>query len=285
MDIQSWYAKGTTFVSGDTSVFYVREGKGIPLVCIHGFPTSSWDFATVLPELAKQFDCIVPDLPGLGISTIPMSKDIIMNQTDAVELLLDDLGITEAHIFAHDIGDTIVQELLARKKEQKAKVKWLSAVFMNGGMFPEVNRPRIIQKLLGSFMGPFFGRFLSSSTYYNTMNNIFSQAHPPSKVFLESSWNLLLNNDGRKMIPVISQYLEERRTHIKRWRSPLQHPEIPMAMINGIEDPISGLGTAQFFQKLQPQSLTVFIENSGHYPHVETPEAVLTSFFEFHKSL
>ena len=156
---------------------------------------------------------------------------------------------------------------------------------MNGGMFPEVNRPRIIQKLLGSFMGPFLGRFLSSRTYDNTMNNIFSQAHPPSKVFLESSWNLLLNNDGRKMIPLISQYLEERRTHIKRWRSPLQHPEIPMAMINGIEDPISGLGTAQFFQKLQPQSLTVFIENSGHYPHVETPEAVLSSFFEFHKSL
>jgi pimeloyl-ACP methyl ester carboxylesterase len=117
------------------------------------------------------------------------------------------------------------------------------------------------------------------------MNNIFSQAHPPSKVFLESSWSLLVNNDGRKMIPVISQYLEERRTHVKRWRSPLQHPEIPMAMINGIEDPISGLGTAQFFQKLQPQSLSVFIENSGHYPHVETPEAVLSSFFKFHKSL
>jgi len=285
MDIQSWYAKGTTFVSGDTSVFYVREGKGIPLVCIHGFPTSSWDFATVLPELAKQFDCIVPDLPGLGISTTPMSKDIIMNQTDAVELLLDDLGITEAHIFAHDIGDTIAQELLARKKEQKAKVKLLSAVFMNGGMFPEENRPRIIQKLLGSFMGPFFGRFLSSRTYDNTMNNIFSQEHPPSKVFLDSSWNLLLNNDGRKMIPIISQYLEERRTHVKRWRTPLQHPEIPMAMINGIEDPISGLDTAHFFQKLQPQSLTVFIEKSGHYPHVETPKAVLSSFFKFHKSL
>ena len=66
MDIQSWYAKGTTFIFGDTSIFYVREGKGIPLVCIHGFPTSSWDFATVLPDLTQQFDCIVPDLPGLG---------------------------------------------------------------------------------------------------------------------------------------------------------------------------------------------------------------------------
>jgi len=44
MDIQSWYAKETSFFSGDTSVFYVCEGKGIPLVCIHGFPTSSWEF-------------------------------------------------------------------------------------------------------------------------------------------------------------------------------------------------------------------------------------------------
>jgi pimeloyl-ACP methyl ester carboxylesterase len=116
------------------------------------------------------------------------------------------------------------------------------------------------------------------------MHNIFSQAHPPTKVFLDSSWNLLLNNDGRIMIPLISQYLEERRTYIERWRAPLEHPEIPMAMINGIEDPISGLGTAQFFQKLQPQSLTVFIPNTGHYPHLETPEAVVTSFFKFHKS-
>jgi len=206
-----------------------------------------------------------------------MSIDIIMNQTDAVELLLDDLGITEAQIFAHDIGDTIAHELLARKKEQKPKVKWLSAVFINGGMFPEVNCPRIIQKLLGSFMGPFLGRFLSSHTYENTMNNIFSQAHP-FIFFLESSWNLLLNNDGRRMTPVISQYLEERRTHIKRWRAPLQHPEIPMAVINGIEDPISGLGTAQFFQKLQPQSLTFFIQKSGHYPYLETPEVVRSSF-------
>jgi len=239
----------------------------------------------VLPDLTQQFDCIVPDLPGLGVSKTPMSKDIIMKQTDAVELLLEDLGITEAHILAHDIGDTIAQELLARKKEQKAKVTWLSTVFMNGGMFPEVNRPRIIQKLLGSFMGPFLGRFLSSRTYEKTMHNIFSQAHPPTKVFLDSSWNLLLNNDGRIMIPLISQYLEERRTYIERWRAPLEHPEIPMAMINGIEDPISGLGTAQFFQKLQPQSLTVFIPNTGHYPHLETPEAVVTSFFKFHKSL
>ena len=285
MDIQSWYAKGSAFSSGDTNVFYVREGKGVPLLCIHGFPTSSWDFATVFPELCKQFDCIVPDLPGLGISKAPLDKNIIMKQTDAIELLLEELNISEAHIFAHDIGDTIVQELLARKKEHKSRVNWLSAVFMNGGMFPEANHPRPIQKLLGSFIGPFLGRFLSARTFNNTMNRIFSDAHPPSETFLNSSWTLLLNNDGRKMIPIIIQYLKERWIHIQRWRAPIEQPEIPMAMINGIEDPISGLETAQFFQQLQSNSQTIFIKNSGHYPHIETPDDVLTAFFKFHQSL
>jgi pimeloyl-ACP methyl ester carboxylesterase len=132
-------------------------------------------------------------------------------------------------------------------------------------------------------MGPFLGRFLSGRSFNNTMNRIFSNAHPPTAEFLESSWNLLLDNEGRKMIPIIIQYLEERRTYIDRWRAPIADPQIPMAMINGIEDPISGFETAQFFQKLQPNSLTVFIENSGHYPHIETPEEVLNAFFKFHK--
>ena len=285
MDIESWYLKGKTFVSGETSIFYVREGKGIPLLCIHGFPTSSWDFASIFPELSSRFDCIVPDLVGLGVSKAPLKKDIIMNQANAIELLVENLEISEAHIFAHDIGDTVVQELLARKLEIKSKVNWLSSVFMNGGMFPEVNTPRPIQKLLASIVGPLLGRFLSAKTFNKTMHEIFSKANPPSKEFLDSSWNLLEKNNGLIMIPLILSYLNERKKYIKRWRAPIEHPQIPMAMINGIEDPISGNKTALFFQNLQPKSFTFFLENSGHYPHIENPKEVLKAFIKFHKSL
>lgn len=283
MNLESWYAKGTTFVSGNRSIFYVREGTGIPLLCVHGFPTSSWDFAPIFPELTAKFDCIVPDLVGLGISKAPLKKDIIMAQADAMELLLEELEIKEAHIFAHDIGDTVVQELLARNREHKGTVTWLSAVFMNGGMFPEANTPRPIQKLLASFIGPLLGRLLSFNSFHKTMHDIFSKEHPPTKEFLESSWNLLELNEGRKMIPIILSYLAERKTYCKRWRAPIEKPDIPMAMINGIQDPISGHATALFFQKLQPKSYTFFLENAGHYPHIETPKSVLEAFFKFHK--
>jgi pimeloyl-ACP methyl ester carboxylesterase len=285
MDIKTWFAKGVVLYSENTSIFFVREGKGVPLLCIHGFPTSSWDFASVFLELSSKFDCIVPDLPGLGISKDDLNSDIIMKQADAIELLMDDLQVDQAHIFAHDIGDTVAQELLARMNDKNTKTKWLSAVFMNGGMFPEANTPRPIQKLLASFLGPFLGRFLSKRTFDKTMRDIFSKKNPPSPEFLESSWALLEENDGRKMIPLLLQYLKERWTHLDRWRDPLKNPKIPMAMINGIEDPISGKPTADFFQRLQPQSMTIFLQNTGHYPHIETPKEVLKAFFKFHDSL
>ncbi len=285
MDIKTWFTKGTVLYSEDSSIFFVREGKGVPLLCIHGFPTSSWDFASILPELCNKFDCIVPDLPGLGISKKELISDIIMKQSDAIELLMDELKIDQAHIFAHDIGDTVAQELLARMDDKKIKTRWLSAVFMNGGMFPEANTPRPIQKLLASFLGPFLGRFLSKPTFDKTMRDIFSKENPPTPEFLESSWTLLEENDGRKMIPLLLQYLKERWTYLDRWRQPIESPKIPMAMINGIEDPISGKSTADFFHKLQPKSMTFFLQNTGHYPHIETPKEVLKAFFKFHNSI
>ena len=130
MDIKTWFAKGTVLYSEDTSIFFVREGKGVPLLCIHGFPTSSWDFASIFPELSSKFDCIVPDLPGLGISKDELSSDIIIKQSDAIELLMDELKIDQAHIFAHDIGDTVAQELLARMDDKKINRVLIIAVIV-----------------------------------------------------------------------------------------------------------------------------------------------------------
>ena len=68
-------------------------------------------------------------------------------------------GIKAAHILAHDLGDTVAQELLARQFEKTSKVNWLSCVFMNGGIFPETHHPLFIQKLLLSPLGPLASKF------------------------------------------------------------------------------------------------------------------------------
>ena len=283
MDIQSWNKKGKIFKHHQASLRFIREGKGETLVLIHGFPTSSWDYAWIFPELIQQFDCFCADLIGLGYSSTTAKSISISDQAQALEALLIANGVTSAHILAHDLGDTVALELLSRRTAGKGAIEWQSCTLMNGGIFQETNRPRLIQKLLNSPLGPLIGQLSSKRTYVKTMRRIFGKATQPTKLFLDTSWTILLNNNGRRMIPVISNYLTERKRHKSRWEVPMFNPTIPMAMINGVEDPISGRTTAERFQAKVPNSITVKLP-LGHYPHVEDPAAVLNAFNNFHKS-
>ena len=87
------------------------------------------------------------------------------------------------------------------------------------------------------------------------------------------------------MIPRLIRYMEERRTHRKRWVRPLVNAVVPIRLINGSEDPISGKHAADRFAEVVPNADIVYLKNSGHYPHIETPDDVLKAFFEFHDKL
>ena len=59
--------KRTAEVRG-TTMAYVDEGEGRPIVLLHGNPTSSYLWRNVIPPLASRYRCIAPDLIGMGDS-------------------------------------------------------------------------------------------------------------------------------------------------------------------------------------------------------------------------
>ena len=282
MNAANWYASGKRVLVNDLEIFYKREGSGNVLFCIHGFPSSSWDFERLWPALTDRFDVIAHDLVGLGKSAKPQQPLTVSLQADVIEGLAQKEGIKEAHILAHDLGDTIAQELLARQMENTSRVNWLSCVFMNGGIFPETHRPLLIQKLLISPLGSVVARLISKKSMDKNMHKVFSQAHPPSMEFLRETWKLINENNGKSMIPRLIRYMSERKDNRERWVNPLVSEIVPIRLINGIEDPISGQHAADRYAEIVPNADIVFLENSGHYPHVETPEEVLKAFFAFH---
>jgi pimeloyl-ACP methyl ester carboxylesterase len=285
MNSADWYKEGTTEVINDLEVFFKRSGKGQVLLCVHGFPSSSWDFESIWPSLTERFDVIAHDLIGLGKSAKPNQPLTIRLQADMIEGLLIRLGINEAHLFAHDLGDTIAQELLARQFEKSSKINWLSCVFMNGGIFPETHRALFIQKLLLSPLGPLVVKLMSEKSMKKSLTKIFSKAHPPTNEFVHETWKLTSENKGLSMLPKLIHYINERRTYRERWVRPLENAVIPIRLINGIEDPISGKHAADRFAEVVPNADIVLLGNSGHYPHLETPKEVLKAFFEFHNAL
>lgn len=283
MNVNEWYTDGDYFSANGLDVFYKRAGKGEPLLCIHGFPSSSWDFEKVWPALIGRFDTIASDLIGLGKSSKPNHPITVGMQADIIEALLIHNSITRAHIFAHDLGDTVAQELLARQAANTSKVHWLSCIFMNGGLFPETHRPLLIQKLLISPLGSLVARLMSKKSFAKNMRNVFSQSHPPSDEFIDETWNLIAERNGIAMIPRLIRYMQERRDNRDIWVQPLVDHVVPLLLINGIEDPISGQHMADRFKEVIPNAEVVLLEHSGHYPHVETPDDVLKAVFQFHK--
>jgi len=67
--------------------------------------------------------------------------------------------------------------------------------------------------------------------------------------------------------------------------SPLIDAVVPIRLINGIEDPVSGKHAAERFREAVPNANIILLANSGHYPHVETPKEVIKALFEFHGNL
>lgn len=285
MTSQAWYSTGQIEKINNLDILFQKEGNGTCLVCIHGFPSSSWDFEPIWHELTQHFKTIAPDLIGLGRSVKPKMHLSVSLQADMIEGLLKSLNISEAHILAHDLGGTVAQELLARQVEGTNRVKWLSCIFLNGGIFAETHRPLLTQKLLASPLGQILVKTMSQNTLHKSFHNIFSKEHPPSDQFIEDTWNLITYDNGRSMIPRLIKYMKERVVYRDRWVAPLESNLVPIRLINGVQDPISGEHAAKRFEEVVPNADVVRISDAGHYPHVETPEKVLNAVFEFHNKL
>ena len=118
---EQWAASGTSEHVLGREVF-VRDvpaqqpGSHEPVVLLHGFPGSSYDWSAVAPLLGASRRVLTLDLPGYGLSAKPASGDYsLFRQADVVEAVLAGHGITECALVAHDIGDTVAAELMARR--------------------------------------------------------------------------------------------------------------------------------------------------------------------------
>jgi len=113
------------------------------------------------------------------------------------------------------------------------------------------------------------------------MQGIFGKQTQPDDALLDNFWQLLKENDGGKILPKLIGYMPERKLHRERWVGALQQATIPIKLINGTADPISGAHMVARYKELIPQPNVTKLHDIGHYPQVEAPQAVLKAYLEF----
>ena len=266
---------------------------------LHGFPSASYDWHYQWQSLQHSHICIGLDFLGFGISDKPYPHQYsLQQQTDAVCVLLQHMqaiGINACHVVAHDYGVSVAQELIARSQAQSSindqqpeldaalpvelPIEISSVTFLNGGLFAALHKPLLTQKLLKSSLGPIVAKLMSKRALQQSFRSIFGPDTPPSTTLIDDLWQLLLLHDGRRVIPSVLGYIDERAVFAQRWQDALVNSKIPLAFINGVHDPISGQHMLDEFMRLLPNAKT-FALDVGHYPQIEAPEAVTKALLE-----
>ncbi len=300
MNLPRWRDTGLRFDFGEHAIFYRYGGRDVAdetiratssepaLLLIHGFPTSSWDWAPIWPGLRARFDHVLaPDLLGFGFSPKPpRHKYSLVEQADLCEALLARYGIDRVHILAHDYGVSVAQELLARHRDRQGNGLQLQSVtLLNGGLFPETHRQTFGQRLLRSPLGGLAVATMNERRFGRALGAVFGKDTQPSVIEMHDLWTVASSDNGLRAMRRLIRYIDERRAQRERWVGALQHTRVPLRLINGPVDPVSGAHMAARYRELVPDPDVVSLDGIGHYPQLEAPDRTLRAFLELQDRL
>ena len=83
---------------------YVMGGKGDPVVLLHGYPQSWYEWREIMPALAKNYTVIAPDVRGFGDSSKPITGYDGNTTAEDIYQLVSQLGFSNIFLVAHDVG-------------------------------------------------------------------------------------------------------------------------------------------------------------------------------------
>lgn len=288
-DLQTWRDSALSFQFHDYNISYhdTNQTSNEVLVLIHGYPTSSFDWQLIWGSLSQRYRVIAIDMLGFGFSDKPSEIEYSISlQADIHERLLKYLGVNKFHIIAHDYGDNVAQELLARLAEQSEyPLDVVSTTLLNGGLFPSTHKPTLVQSLLMSPLGPTVSKFVNQSLFSNSFSDVFGEFTKPSRQELLDQWFLICQNGGNKINYKLVHATRDREQNKERWKKSLTSNLVPIMLIAGLQDPVAGIETIEKYLEIVPDPKVIKLNTIGHFPQIEAPQRVIAHFEYFIESV
>jgi pimeloyl-ACP methyl ester carboxylesterase len=103
-------------------IHYVIGGHGDPVVLLHGWPATWYEWRHVIPALSKNYTVIAPDLRGLGDSSKPLTGYDGKTVAEDIHQLVTKLGFKTIFLVGHDIGGQIAYSYAAAHPTEVKKL-------------------------------------------------------------------------------------------------------------------------------------------------------------------
>jgi pimeloyl-ACP methyl ester carboxylesterase len=274
--VRDW-STGGRWLSTTAGKVFVRsspdESHGPTVLLLHGFPSSSYDFRTVISKLGER-SWLTMDFLGFGLSDKPHRHHYsLLEQADIVQDVVADAAASPVVLIAHDMGTSVTTELLARDIDGKLPFELQRAVLSNGSVILERASLRPIQKVLRGPFGPVAARLINRRMFTRGFAGLFPAAHPLPAEEAAAQWELLSRNGGHRIAHRLSAYLDERVRYADRWHGAVRDWPKPLGFVWGLEDPVATTNVLDGLRELRPSAPVVELPGLGHYPQIEDPDA------------
>lgn len=282
--LAAWRARGAFVDVLGKPIFVVDEGPrdAPPLLLLHGFPTSSLDFAHAIETLKARHRVVVHDHVGFGLSAKPVGFSYsLLEQADVALAVYRHLGIEHGHLLGHDYGTSVVTELCARRELGALPLEIDAITLANGSVHVELAHLAVTQKLLKSpLTGPLMAAFAGRTVFVRQLRRIFGDRRSVETEDLDAAWEALELEDGRHRLAPIASYIEDRYRFWHRWIGALTRLDRPAHVLWGARDPIAVPAIAEALARDIRGAKLTWLPELGHYPMLEAPkrwaEAVLS---------
>jgi len=229
---------------------YTRQGKGTPLVLLHGFPLDHHIWDKVVPLLENNFDLIIPDLRGFGESTTVETPYTMEDLASDIAGLLDQLGIKESAVAGHSMGGYIA---LAFARNYPEKVKGLGLIATQALADPQERKEGryksvadVAEKGIGGVVDVMTTKFTSDEKLQEFARKSMEEQQPAAYI------------GGLK---AMAERLDST--------SLLASMEYPVVIVHGKADALIPFERGQEMKDAIPHAHFVEIEDAGHLPMLE----------------
>jgi haloalkane dehalogenase len=245
--------------------------EGPPALCLHGFPTSSYLWRAVLPELAAAgWHAIAPDLPGFGDSP-PVSPGTWEAHINALERFRLDLELDPVLLVVHDWGGLIgLRWACDHPDAVRGLVIADTGFFPDGrwhGMAQALRTPDVGERALGAIDADGF-RAMLRQTSPNLPDDALDE------------YAKAISSDDRKAA-ILDLYRSGEFAKLEGYRGRLGGLGVPALIIWGARDEFAPVGGAYRFQKEIPHARLVVLEDAGHWLMEDEPERVAAEIGQF----
>lgn len=246
------------FQSSAGRVHYVDEGRGQPVLFLHGNPTWSFLYRQLIDRLRHRYRCIAPDYPGFGLSDHPSGYGYgVAEHAAVISELVDELRLPELAIMGHDWGGPIGLWVAFQRPER------ISHLILFNTTYRELGHPWL----------QVFSLIMSSPPLQWAIRrrNLFVEVVMPlgmrvrlGPVEMDHYRKVLPTPESRAGVAELPGQFRRARGWVESWASQVTRElgDVPLLLAWGLKDRV-----------FRPRFRRVFLEDFGHVVRLDLPQA------------